>query len=118
MSQQGQKFDHGKPRYDLVPWAAMDDVVRVLTYGAQKYAANNWLYVEGKEHRYPAAAFRHLSAYMQGEKHDPETGLSHIAHAMCSLLFILALDKMSEQKQTHQDDLKKLIKDLDNKDKS
>lgn len=90
---QGMKFDQGKPRYDLVPWAAMDDVVRVLTYGAQKYSDNNWLLVEKKEQRYPSAAMRHISAYMQGERYDPETGINHMAHAICSLLFILALDK-------------------------
>jgi hypothetical protein len=108
MSQLGMKFDHGKPRYDLVPWAALDDVVRVLTYGAQKYADNNWQHVEGKEQRYPAAAMRHISAYLQGQKYDPETGLNHMAHAICSLLFILALDKMSEQ-----DLIKETLKGLD-----
>lgn len=94
---QGMKFDQGKPRYDLVPWEAMDDVVRVLTYGAQKYADNNWKHVEDAAKRYPAATFRHLSAYMQGEKMDPETGVSHLAHAMCSLMFMLAMDKANEQ---------------------
>ena len=87
---EGMKFDSDKPDYSLVPFAALDEVVKVLTYGAKKYDRFNWEKVE--RHRYEAAALRHISAYMQGEKYDPETDINHLAHAVCSLLFLTQFD--------------------------
>jgi hypothetical protein len=29
-------------------------------------------------------------AYWKGEDNDPETGLSHLAHAMCCVMFLLS----------------------------
>ena len=89
----GMKFDTGKLDYTLVPWDGLDEIVKVLEFGARKYARDNWQLVEGGEQRYLAAAFRHLIAYNRGEKIDPETGVSHFAHAGCCLLFLLSLEK-------------------------
>ena len=89
----GRKFDAGKVDYTLVPWDGLEEVVKVLEFGARKYARDNWQQVEGGMQRYQAAAFRHMIAYNQGEKADPETGLSHLAHAGCCLLFLLSLEK-------------------------
>lgn len=89
----GRKFDAGKLDYTLVPWDGLEEVVKVLEFGARKYARDNWQHVEGGMQRYQAAAFRHLIAYNQGEKVDQETGLSHLAHAGCCLLFLLSLEK-------------------------
>lgn len=90
---EGRKYDTGKPDYTLLPWDAVEDIVRVLDFGALKYARDNWRYVDDAEVRYLAAAFRHMAAYARGETHDPETGLSHLAHAGCCILFLLALEK-------------------------
>ena len=87
---EGVKYDQEKPDYSLVPFGAMDQVVKVLTYGAKKYDRFNWEKVESR--RYQAAALRHISAYMQGEKIDPESGVNHLAHAICSLLFLTDFD--------------------------
>ena len=89
----GMKFDTGKLDYTLLPWDGVEEIVKVLEFGAQKYTRDNWKHVENAEVRYTAAAFRHLIAYNNGEKTDPETGLSHLAHASCCLLFLLALEK-------------------------
>jgi hypothetical protein len=86
----GVKYDGDKPDYSLVPFGALDEVVKVLTYGAKKYDRFNWEKVE--DIRYQAAALRHISAYMQGETYDPETGINHMAHAACSLLFLTQFD--------------------------
>jgi|MEHZ01.4.fsa_nt_MEHZ011041097.1_4 hypothetical protein len=86
----GIKYDGEKPDYSLVPFEAMDEVVKVLTYGAAKYDRFNWTKVEPR--RYQAAAMRHISSYMQGEKIDPESGINHLAHAVCSLLFLTDFD--------------------------
>ena len=89
----GMKFDGGKLDYTLVPWEGMDEVVKVLEFGAKKYARDNWKKVENADTRYLAAAFRHLVHHNNGEAADPETGISHLAHATCCMLFLLALEK-------------------------
>jgi len=89
----GMKFDAGKLDYTLVPWDGLEEIVKVLAFGAQKYDRDNWRKVEFAQTRYLAAAFRHLAAYNMGEKTDSETDISHLAHAGCCLLFLLALEK-------------------------
>ncbi len=93
----GKKFDQGKPLWRLLPWKALSVVVKVLTFGAAKYAPNNWLYVKKADERYIDAALRHLTAYMSGEKVDSETGLNHLAHCICCLLFLLHFVETSER---------------------
>ena len=85
------KGDAGKVRLDLLPFAALEDVARVLEYGAKKYQPQGWRAVADGHDRYVAAALRHLHAYAGGERMDRESGLSHLAHAACSLLFALEL---------------------------
>jgi hypothetical protein len=96
----GIKFDQDKPDYSLVPFAAFDEVVKVLTYGAKKYDRHNWRHVE--DIRYQAALMRHFSAYMQGERNDPESNINHLAHMACSVLFLLQKD-IDKQKQITKD---------------
>ena len=38
----GRKFDGGKMRWDLLPYDAVEKIVDILTYGAEKYDPNNW----------------------------------------------------------------------------
>lgn len=78
----------GKVRLDLVPTAAVEQVAAVLTFGARKYGDNNWCR-GARWGRYYAAALRHVFAWWRGEDRDPETGLSHLAHAVCCLLFLM-----------------------------
>jgi hypothetical protein len=85
----GRKFDNEKPRYGLLKPASLEEMVKVLTYGAKKYSVDNWKLVPDLENRYFDAAQRHIWAFRRGETHDPESGLHHLAHAMCSLMFIL-----------------------------
>ena len=84
----GVKHDAEKPRWELLPLAPIEEVVKVLTYGAQKYDDFNWARVENLTDRYYAAAMRHIAAWRQGERNDPETGLHHLAHSMCCLIFL------------------------------
>lgn len=77
-----------KTRFDLVPMAAVAQIADVLAHGAAKYSPNNW--ARGTEwSRYYAAAMRHLAAFWGGEDIDPDSGLSHLAHAGCCLVFLL-----------------------------
>lgn len=84
----GQKFDGGKPRMELLPTAPMMEIAKVLTFGAEKYDAHNW---RGglEQSRLIGAAYRHLSAYNEGEDIDPESGLPHLAHLGCCVMFML-----------------------------
>jgi hypothetical protein len=97
MNDTGIKHDKNKPRYDLIPPHILDEVVQVLTHGAKKYADNNWLEVDRPHTRYFAAAMRHLWAWKRGEQSDPDSGLSHLAHAICSLMFIGELEQAYEK---------------------
>jgi hypothetical protein len=89
----GRKFDGGKLQYGLVPPLALRETVKVLTFGAEKYEPDNWRRVPDGPRRYFDAAQRHLWAYKEGEIYDPETGVNHIAHAICCLMFMLDLDE-------------------------
>ena len=86
---EGRKFDSEKPKLYLLPPKSILEVGKVLTYGADKYDAENWRKVDDLQNRYTSAALRHIFAHIDGEADDPETGLSHLAHAMCCLLFKL-----------------------------
>lgn len=84
----GVKYDQDKPRWDLLPLEEVEDVVKVLTFGSKKYEDDNWKKIENIQDRYFAATMRHLRAQRSGEEVDPETGQSHLAHAICCLLFM------------------------------
>lgn len=89
----GSKHDSGKPLMGAVPPNALLAVAKVLTFGAEKYGRDNWRQVESAETRYLDAALRHINAYQRGESVDPESGESHLAHAVCSLMFMLELQE-------------------------
>ena len=101
----GVKFDQEKPRYELLDPAAIDMLARVLTFGAAKYAAHNWRGGLGWA-RLSAAAMRHLFAFVRGEDNDPESGLPHVAHAMCCCMFILGLAHRADCDDRHKESRK------------
>lgn len=84
----GRKDDQNKPDWTLLPIAPVENVVKVLDFGAQKYARDNWQKVPDARRRYAAAALRHIMAHQKGERLDPESGLPHLSHAVCCLLFL------------------------------
>ena len=90
------KADGKKPRMDLLPPEALWEVAQVLTFGAEKYSDDNWRKCEDSN-VYIAAALRHIVAHMSGEWEDPESGFSHISHALCSLMFVLGVDPRAKR---------------------
>lgn len=88
----GKKYDNGKPRWDLLPLHIVAAVVEVLTHGASEYGDHNWLLVDKGKQRYYAAFHRHLYAWYSGDRVDKKSGLPHLAHAICNLMFLMVLD--------------------------
>lgn len=88
---EGRKDDAGKAPWHLAPWDAFRAIVHVLRFGAEKYAPRNW--ENGMAWSRPFAALqRHLAAWWEGEKVDPETGMSHLWHAGCCIVFLIAYE--------------------------
>jgi len=86
---EGFKETKGKTRWTLLPMDALEEVVKVLEYGAKtKYAMDNWKKVQHFG-AYADAIMRHWVKYfVEEEELDPESGLSHLAHLMCDALFV------------------------------
>lgn len=86
------KADGNKPRLDLVSEPALIGLAKVLEFGAAKYAVDNWR--KGMAwRRCIGAAMRHLLAFSAGEDLDLESGLPHIDHALCCLMFLSEYQK-------------------------
>lgn len=82
------KYDAGKPSYDLIPAQALEELAKVYTLGAQKYARRNW--EKGMNWcRIFGAIMRHSWAWMRGETFDQESGLHHMAHAAFGCLALV-----------------------------
>lgn len=97
----GLRFNSGKLRYDLLHAKALEDMVRVLSYGAEKYTvrddngkiindgANNWRNGFSWKSVY-ASLDRHFKAIEAGEDYDHDTGMLHVAHLACNAHFLNA----------------------------
>jgi hypothetical protein len=90
----GRKNDGGKPRWELFEFDFLEEVAKVLTFGAEKYDDNNWKLVSSM--RYVGAIYRHLKSFVSGESRDAETGLHHLAHATCCMMFLFWMDVKKE----------------------
>lgn len=76
----GIKYDVGKLRYDLLPADGLEELVKVYTAGAVKYADRNWE-LGMSWSRILGSLMRHTWKFWRGETHDPETGCHHMAMA-------------------------------------
>jgi len=80
----GARYNNGKPKLSLIPLHTLTDEARVWEYGERKYKSWNW--AKGMSWSIPyECALRHLAAWQRGEENDQESGLPHLAHAMCNL---------------------------------
>lgn len=104
------RFDTGKPQLELISPIAMVGLAGILTFGAKKYAPNNWR--KGMNwSRCIGSLKRHLARFEMGEDYDfdPEcegcknnnclnhTGLLHIDQIQCNAMFL------SEYARTHKE---------------
>ena len=78
------------PLFDtkLLDLRAFEDMAKVLEYGTEKYSRDNWK--KGYDNKFSTAdsLYRHARQLIIGETHDEESGLHHIGHIMCNVMFL------------------------------
>ena len=83
------KYDDDKVNMALLPFNALYEVAKVLTFGAKKYAKHGWKSIPDGEERCTAALLRHLTEIQNGNMYDDESGLLHISHLATNALFLV-----------------------------
>lgn len=93
--EKGLRYNQGKLRWSLVDFDALEDMVKVLEFGAEKYDDHNWK--KGlNTTQVCESLMRHLTAYLRGEDKDPESGVSHIGHIQCNAMFLSYMEKFKK----------------------
>lgn len=90
----GAKLDAGKLKASLVLGdfsRALTEVIRVGTFGANKYTDHGWLAVPDGVNRYSDAMQRHYLKEQSGEQLDADSGLVHASHLAWNALARLEL---------------------------
>lgn len=98
------RYNSGKPQLSYFPssfWRAIFsvveddlntslvfDVARVSEFGAKKYAKDNWR-TSGSWCKCADSGLRHLLSYLNGETHDPESGMPHLAHLGWNIMALI-----------------------------
>ena len=93
------KHDSGKPKLSLIDPLFIWELGEVLTFGADKYAKDNWKLCEDPS-RYKDALLRHTMAYLAGELTDPESGLPHTAAIAFNTMALRWFDRNQQHKRT------------------
>jgi hypothetical protein len=93
------KDDDGKPKWHLLDLSFTGAMVRILTFGAKKYAPDNWKVVDNARERYYDALMRHTNAAMDDPgSTDPEHGETHWAAVAVNAMFLWWLDTREEDR--------------------
>lgn len=94
-SQKAMRFNDGKLKWSLVHFKSLEPLVEVLMFGAKKYSPDNWK--KGLDtQEIMESMMRHVTAIMDGETKDPESGLPHIGHIMCNAMFYQYMTKHTD----------------------
>ena len=108
----GLRYDEGKPRLELLPTIALEDIASVLGAGAKKYADHNW--ARGMSwSKVLGCAQRHLAKLQRGLDFDlNETECFHAAQVAINMMFILQYYRTCPE----LDDRSKLLTDDERKE--
>jgi len=82
-------YGRAKPSLGLIPGAAMVEASAVFQLGADKYGRFNWRKDPVEAETYMNAALRHMFSWFDGEDNDPESGASHLAHALACMAILI-----------------------------
>jgi 5'(3')-deoxyribonucleotidase len=90
------RYDSGKTRHELLPPHAINEIAKVYTMGAQKYAPHNWR--KGMAwSRVIGSLKRHLNELENCRDYDEESGLLHAAHVAWNAITLLEYYKIYPQ---------------------
>jgi hypothetical protein len=90
------KFNEGKPKVRLVYPSAIYEMAKVREYGFNKHGSlNGWMTTPSEDHY--DACMRHVLAAAHGEQYDKDSGLKHLSHAMCNLMFLIEEENRKEE---------------------
>ena len=91
----GFKDTIGKPKLRYIPYDALVAIANVREFGIAKYKDDlGWKEVPADD--FAEASLRHIYKYFKGELVDPESGLNHLDHALCSLALAVAVTKLQK----------------------
>jgi hypothetical protein len=80
----------------VVSRPVLGEIALGMLEGALKYGRHNYRAIGVRASVYYDAAHRHLDAWWEGEDTDPDSGLSHVTKAICTL--VVLRDAMLRQK--------------------
>lgn len=93
------RYNTDKLRWSLVDFDSLEEMVKVLEFGALKYDDNNW-----KKGLHTTeiceSMLRHIFAYLRGEDTDTESGLEHVGHILCNAMFLSHMHKFKPEFDT------------------
>ena len=94
-------FLDNKLRWDLLPLAEIEDIVKVYTAGANKYGENRWQNLDNGIKRYKGALLRHLVEFENGNEMDEDTQCKHLAQVAWNAIAMLYLSKKLKIENTN-----------------
>lgn len=83
-----ERFGIRKVSMSVVPATVLSEVAVGMTEGAVKYTPYNWREAGVRASVYYDATMRHLMRWWEREDIDPDSKLSHITKAICSLMVL------------------------------
>ncbi|MEK6266418.1 MAG: DUF5664 domain-containing protein [Clostridium sp.] len=105
------KDTNGKNRMDLVPSESLEEIAKIFTFGAEKYAVNDWM--QGIDYSSLIGAYkRHAAAFERNENVDPESGHYHLAHAATNMMMLLFYQVHQEIYEHNDDRVDRTLLDL------
>ena len=87
LAAQALRYNNGKRQWNLIDFKSLEPMVKVLEFGSIKYLPDNWKKGMPRE-QILNSAMRHLTAMLDGEEIDSESGLPHSAHVACNMMFL------------------------------
>lgn len=96
MVSKADRFNEGKPRMDLIPLYALEEIGKVYDYGTHKYDDHNWRKGLDWNQGCAASLLRHLTKWQDGEELDEESGLPHDVHIAWNAITLVAMRLKNE----------------------
>lgn len=84
--EKGLRYNEDKLKWGYIHYKSLEPMIRVLMFGAKKYAPENWKKGLDKKEILESMQ-RHLAALIDGEENDQESGISHMGHIQCNAMF-------------------------------